>query len=201
MWNDIGVLTLTQPIPDVVYELLPSTAEATATLAPEATVDLVGYGVTTTDTMEFGIKTQGRATLVEVGTHELFIGKPGEQQNCNGDSGGPAFLDAAGERRVFGVVSRGPDSDPTCDHGGLHTRVDPYVSWIVSVAPQLCDELDCGATGVPRPREPEVPQDDDPPLGDPTSDAGGCRTATSLDSGLLLVLLAIGFGRRRSALG
>ena len=50
-----------------------------------------------------------------------------------------------GGRRMVGIVSRSPDDNLVCDHGGIDTRVDYYLDWI--------DEtLSAPDAGVPTPR-------------------------------------------------
>ncbi len=139
-WYDIGVLELAADAPTHDYEILPSPDEATA-LADVNQVGLVGYGLTSNDAYEVGVKHDGTADLVNVGDWELFIAQPGQQQNCNGDSGGPAFADLDGQRRIVGTVSRSPDSNTVCDHGGIDTRVNAYLDWIHQNADVPCGGL------------------------------------------------------------
>jgi MYXO-CTERM domain-containing protein len=135
-WYDIGILILDEEINDVPLEILPTPEEA-ENLVVGQIVELVGYGLTSTEGWEIGVKYHGSAHLVEVGDWELFISNPGEQQNCNGDSGGPALVDLGDGRRIVGTVSRSPDSNPVCDHGGIDTRVDAYLQWIHMTAPSI----------------------------------------------------------------
>lgn len=192
-WDDIGLVTLSAPVTGVAYEMLLSPAEAAESLAADAQLGLVGYGMTDPDQFVAGRKTQGQATIVEVGEHEVFLSKPGEQQNCFGDSGGPGFLDVDGNRRLAGIVSRGPDSNERCDHGGIDTRVDAYLPWIMETAPQLCEELDC-SSGAPR-----QPGDDE------EDEGAGCSVTPGSESGFPVLLfvgcIALWSRRRRRARG
>jgi len=194
VWNDVGVLVLAEPIVGVAYEHLPSAQEAEA-LTPDMALDIVGYGMTDVDETSFGVKTLGQATLVEVGTHELWIGSPGEQQNCNGDSGGPAFAGIEDGRLLVGIVSRSPDSNPVCDHGAIDTRVDAYMDWIKSVVPEFCEGPACTPGAEEPAPEPTEPVDD----GEPPADAspGGCRLGGGQKGGLWLVCAAAFLLRRR----
>ena len=166
---DIGLLILAQPITSVDYEILPGRFEASTALASGMSVEIVGYGMTDADSIDFGVKHHGVADLVEVGDYELLIGKTGQQQNCKGDSGGPGFIQIAGKRRLVGVVSRSPDTVITCDHGGIDTRVDSYLDWIHSHA-----EIPCGSGK----SEPCAEPDAGASVG---ADAGG--TAGGADAG------------------
>ena len=68
--------------------------------------------------------------------HEIIAGKPLLlHDSCNGDSGGPLFVEnAAGQWLLAGTTSRGTDRGPTmCGDGGLYVRVDLYQKWIASV--------------------------------------------------------------------
>jgi len=129
-WYDIGLLFLAEPITSVTPEIVATPTEA-AGLTVDMPIELVGYGVTTVDNQGGGVKYQGVGDLVVIGSHELQISMPGQQQNCYGDSGGPGFTDLGGERRIVGVVSRSPDADHAdCDIGGIDTRADAYLDWI-----------------------------------------------------------------------
>ncbi len=55
--------------------------------------------------------------------------------SCNGDSGGPAYIDVAGERVVAGLTSRATDNARNpCGGGGIYTRVDVHRDFIRQVA-------------------------------------------------------------------
>lgn len=54
--------------------------------------------------------------------------------SCNGDSGGPAYIEATGGRRVAGLTSRATEGFMTpCGDGGIYTRVDTQRSFIEQV--------------------------------------------------------------------
>lgn len=175
-WDDIGVLILAADVLDAEVAVLPTPDEAAA-LEPGFVLELVGYGLTSNEVFEAGVKHHGSGTLLQVGEHELFISEPGEQQNCNGDSGGPAFASLFGAVRIVGTVSRSPDTNPTCDHGGIDTRVDAYLSWIHSLV-----EVPCG--GLEEPCEACTGEDCD-------DDGGGCRIGTGNAPGMVILLLAL----------
>ena len=55
--------------------------------------------------------------------------------SCNGDSGGPAYIDVAGQRVVAGLTSRGTETARNpCGEGGIYTRVDVHLNFIRNVA-------------------------------------------------------------------
>ena len=75
-------------------------------------------------------------------TEVLFNQKDGKG-SCHGDSGGPAILQSGGKNLVFGVTSRGYDSDQgleaqqgavKCERMVIYTNVVPYLTWIKTVA-------------------------------------------------------------------
>lgn len=147
-WYDIGLLMLEKPIVNAAVEVLPTPDEA-ALLAVGQRVGLAGYGVTTIEGEDTGVKYVGEASLVEIGEAELLISSPGEPQNCNGDSGGPALIDFGNGLRLVGVVSRSPDDNRICDHGGVDTRADSYLEWIHSRVNIPCGGLagECVCSG------------------------------------------------------
>lgn len=50
---------------------------------------------------------------------------------CKGDSGGPVYIDIAGNRKVAGIVSRPPQKQtPICKGLTICTRIDVFASWI-----------------------------------------------------------------------
>jgi endonuclease G len=64
-----------------------------------------------------------------------FVAGGGGFDSCNGDSGGPAYIDVAGERVVAGVTSRATDNARSpCGGGGIYTRVDVHLDFIKQVA-------------------------------------------------------------------
>ncbi len=183
-WYDIAVLKLAQPVPDAAVEILPTVEEA-ALLAPDLMLQLVGYGLTSNDTFDLGVKYHGEGRLREVAEAELLISDPGTQQNCNGDSGGPALVDLGEGLRIVGVVSRSPDDNPVCDHGGVDTRTDSYLDFIHGLV-----DVECGGLADPC------------PCSGPNCPSGGCQAGAAGSggaAGLILVAgaLLIAIRRRR----
>lgn len=176
---DIGVLVLSEPIESVPFERLPSREEAASLLTNDVAVEIVGYGVTDEDTETAGIKHHGSASLGEAGEYEIVIANTKGQQNCFGDSGGPSLVGGADARRMVGIVSRTHGDAPGCTNGSIHTRVDPYLGWIRSAAPEICEGIVC---------------DDTPPISEApsTDESGGCSLGGSSGSSRPLVLLLFG---------
>jgi len=64
--------------------------------------------------------------------------------SCNGDSGGPAYIDAGGNRVLAGLTSRATEGFTTpCGDGGIYTRVDTQRDFINLVLKDagITDEL------------------------------------------------------------
>jgi secreted trypsin-like serine protease len=130
-FHDLALVLLERPLRGVAPEKLLSKSES-ATIAINAGVDLVGYGQMTHDTKLVGTKNRGRSKLVETRPFEWVIGAPSEPQNCDGDSGGPAFVKIAGKRRLIGIASRSFDDKAPCVSGTIHARPDAELDWIAA---------------------------------------------------------------------
>ena len=107
--GDFAYCTLAEPVTDVPIVPVLMGCEADE-LVPEAEVTLVGYGLD--DNAELGVKREVVTTVDSfINDSEVIVGGDGKGA-CNGDSGGPAFLQLAdGSWRVFGITSRGLDFD------------------------------------------------------------------------------------------
>lgn len=103
-----------------------------------ATVTLVGYGLTAVGDTTPAERRVAQTPILEVDANSFRFG-PTPAQTCAGDSGGPAFIDVAGGRRLAGVTSSG---DAACAAFAIDMRVDYYVA--AFLAPWL-DRLHPGA--------------------------------------------------------
>lgn len=172
-------------------EACPATIPANR-LALEGHVDepvvMVGFGVTTEEAEDAGIKRSGTATLFSVDPAEVNGLEDGELATsndpagtCNGDSGGPTFMTFGGVEVVVGVTSRGSlddrGQDEPCGRGrSIAVRADSYAAFI----DDFVAEHDPGADpdeGEPDPdpdpdRDPDddgyTPRDDEPDEDDPS---------------------------------
>jgi hypothetical protein len=116
--SDIGLAILSRPVPDIAPVTLP---EVDALLASAGHVTMVGYGCSADREFKRNYST---ATLASVSNYRAFY-NPAPASICNGDSGGPSFL----EDRVLSIHSA---------HDGLlnnDARVDisSALDWIKSV--------------------------------------------------------------------
>ena len=138
---DVAFCTLSEPVLDVPIVPILMGCE-TEILQPGQEVTLVGYGVT--DQGEFGIKHEVVTTINNLeGDSEVNLGGGGTS-SCNGDSGGPAYVQLEdGSWRVFGVTSRGTSGN--CADESIYGRMSPYVEWMedttgIDVTP--CHDVD-----------------------------------------------------------
>jgi MYXO-CTERM domain-containing protein len=198
---DIGLLWLAQPITSTDPMLIATPAEANAGLVDGLDLQLVGYGRTSNETNDFGIKYDAIADLVDFNESELQISPGGgAPQNCHGDSGGPAIVDFGAGQRVIGVVSRSAAAKNDCDDGGIDTRPDYYLQWIEDEINAACEGGACPDAGVPDAMP--APDAGSPDAGDPGAegdDSGCCSTGKGGGEAgaLLLGALVLGSLRRR----
>lgn len=107
------------------------------------TVRLAGYGNTDVDSMGgYGIR---RMVDVPLASNDPKYGADAETEfvagapfldrdSCNGDSGGPAYVQAGDHWYLVGATSRATESAVRrCGDGGIYTRVRAYDEWIRSV--------------------------------------------------------------------
>lgn len=158
---------------------------------------LVGWGRTTGDSDDYGVK---RETMSELQTFDDRLLRYGSAtaNTCQGDSGGPNFLiDDDGNEVVVGVTSFG---NVGCDQYGFGTNVAAYATdfvdpWLRMNDPDACadDGVCVGACGTQDVDCPDVL----PGAGGPVT--GGCGAAGGGGRGapVLLALAALLLVRRR----
>lgn len=136
--NDIGVVVLNEPVENgVVTPILPS-GQIDATLVAGTDVHVVGYGIYNMNTQAGGILYKALTPYMRRVQWEMLAGSPGNPDSCNGDSGGPAYVVAAGNLFLAGITSRAwAKSQSSCGDGGIYTLASEYVDWIQSVAGEL----------------------------------------------------------------
>ena len=147
--NDINVLIL-----DTLAAIPPSRVATAAQLGAATTVHLVGFGYNDPQLPKgFGTKREVKVPMGPVkrsdaddltafenltGFHaqyEFVAGRKGlGKDTCNGDSGGPAYVDTNSGPVVAGLTSRATrDADVPCGAGGIYVRVDMFREWINGV--------------------------------------------------------------------
>ena len=175
-------------------------------------VVMVGFGVTTEQAEDAGVKRSGTATLVSVDPAEVNGLEAGDLATsnqpagtCNGDSGGPTFMTFGGVEYMVGVTSRGSldeqGQEYPCGQGySIAVRADPYASFIRDFILEHDPAADPGEPDDPPddsddpPDDTDSPDDDDSPS-DP-DDGGevssGCQIGGhTAPGGLLMIGLAL----------
>ncbi|HZS42063.1 MAG TPA: trypsin-like serine protease [Polyangia bacterium] len=144
--NDVALLVLANA-PSVEPVDIASTAELDAALR----CTLVGFGYNDTNRpigfgikreLELGITLLQRAQGQDLAQQAAALGffpdaefvagrKALGLDSCNGDSGGPAFIETGDGYKVGGVTSRATlGGDRPCGDGGIYVRPDFYAGWM-----------------------------------------------------------------------
>jgi hypothetical protein len=138
MANDLCVLILAE---DAGVE--PRPLAGSGMLEAAGSVRLAGYG----NTDVFSSGGYGIRRVVDVplasddpkfgsdAVKEFVAGAPFlDRDSCNGDSGGPAYVEAGGSWYLAGATSRATASAVRpCGDGGIYTRVPAFEDWIKSI--------------------------------------------------------------------
>jgi secreted trypsin-like serine protease len=144
--NDLGVVILDEPIEGVEVEELDGRSSVSAALVGGTELTLCGYGQAEwTARGSAGLK-RDAVVYVDRSTNWELQSVDENPQQCNGDSGGPLFVEAGGGRRIAGIVSRSVAGSAMCDTGALYTRIGPYIDWI-NEASQDRDDGGCSVPG------------------------------------------------------
>jgi MYXO-CTERM domain-containing protein len=130
--NDIAICQLAEAVEDVPIVPILMGCE-TDVLEAGAEVTLVGFGIH--DTLgTLGTKYAVDVAVQQVGTDAILLGDATES-SCNGDSGGPAFMQLAdGSWRVFGVTSGAAANQAGCPQTAVYTMIHRYADWIESTS-------------------------------------------------------------------
>lgn len=151
--NDIAVLTLAEDAP-VQRASMNSFMDA-GWVGKQVT--LVGYGVTDGPSQSgAGTKRMVDVTIDQVDATTLHYTTEQGKTACNGDSGGPAYVEVDGNLVIVGVTSYG---DQNCQQFGVYTRVDTYLDFVF-------EQIAAAGPGNPDPNQPD-PNNPDPNNPDP----------------------------------
>ena len=149
---DVAVITLAVP----VTGLRPTPLDVTGGHAPGTSGTIAGFGRSGGGSADYGLKRAGAVSLATCGggisdTTSICwgfqnpIGAPGDDSNtCNGDSGGPLFVDAGSAFVVAGVTSGGSSNDCLAPDASFDARVSFYAPWIQGVGGEDLDNTSCG---------------------------------------------------------
>ncbi|MBR1032611.1 DNA/RNA non-specific endonuclease [Bradyrhizobium liaoningense] len=147
--NDINILILDQDA-----AVVPARLATTDQLKQASQVHLVGFGYNDPQLPKgFGVKREVRAPMGPIrrseadnltqfeqltgfhSAYEFVAGRKGlGRDTCNGDSGGPAYIDSNQDSLVAGLTSRATrDANVPCGAGGVYVRTDSFRSYINGV--------------------------------------------------------------------
>jgi len=212
---DVSVIKLATPITAVPPRKVAAACTFTQGWSTGTSVHLVGYGA-------IDIQAQGdNSKLYEVSVPltdptcasgngcQTAVSPDGEftaggagRDSCNGDSGGPVYLDTPRGTLLVGAVSRATDSATNpCGDGGIYVRIDKVTQWIETTTGRTLTKDECLTTP---PSDPENP-DPTGPASDPMNPddgfdgpiTGGCSAGGSSGAGFALLLGALLLRRRR----
>jgi endonuclease G len=152
--NDISVVMLEEDCQET-----PTPMATTAEITAARDTELVGFGYSDpVRPVGFGTKRRVSVPIAAVkrngddmsalegalgfsSAHEYVAGrKLLGRDTCNGDSGGPSFIEVGGAFKVAGVTSRAtlqPRGSAPCGNGGIYVRLDVYQDFIRDVAQQF----------------------------------------------------------------
>jgi len=149
-YEDIGLLRLGNAGP--ATPITPNTSFVSQGQA----VRIIGFGVTSANSGDSGIKRQGTGYVQQLDPYLLVLAS-NPSATCFGDSGGPTLADLGNGEVIIGVHSRS-----VCVTGYTEMRVDGYWSFINDFIAQgpSCDQDGQCASGCPAP-DPDCPCADD----------------------------------------
>lgn len=143
--HDQGIVILSQP---TSLRPLPINRQSLARSLLGRPVRIVGYGLDDgSQQTGAGIKRQALTKLGSIFANVILVGDS-RRGTCNGDSGGPAFMNIAGIETIVGTTSYG---NADCTDGGFDARVDTDLAFIEQYLPSdcrpACDGRSCGGDG------------------------------------------------------
>jgi secreted trypsin-like serine protease len=131
--SDVALISLTKPVP-APYVPVPILSP-NYVLKAGIQMLLAGYGMTENST--YGVLKSTEVPLYDVEGAILVTDQRHGTGACNGDSGGPAYLQAGNQLYVYGIT-RGPHADATdCSTFGEYTYASKYQDLITKAAAQM----------------------------------------------------------------
>lgn len=98
-------------------------------LKREVDVDIVSRRTSAADDLDADEQLLGYESDLE------FVAGGAGYDSCNGDSGGPAYIQTSTGPKLVGLTSRAKDqSNKPCGEGGVYTRIDAHLGFIESIA-------------------------------------------------------------------
>ena len=149
--SDIAILKLAAPVSGIA----PSRINTTAAPPVGTASTIVGFGISVDNASDSGVKRAGKAvtaactTPIPNSTHVCWnfvepLGLPGDNSNtCNGDSGGPLFINFGAGDQVAGLTSGG---EPSClpNSRSWDDSVFNDRAWVQTEAGADLDHATCG---------------------------------------------------------
>lgn len=151
--NDIAILELSQEVPDIepaeIFRGTPLVGDV---------LTIVGFGGVGTPEEgtdgTFGVKHEGQTTVDEVTDLQVnwTFDDANESNTAPGDSGGPGFIEVAGEFFIASITTAGTNVDGSLGDMSTNARVDAFADWIDETIGEVTDPSD--------PTEPTDPCDE-----------------------------------------
>ncbi|HYB99384.1 MAG TPA: trypsin-like serine protease [Candidatus Limnocylindrales bacterium] len=151
--GDVAVLTLATPVTGVS----PTPINTVGTPGTGTSADVAGYGITSGASADNGVLREGVVEIEGCGgevpesTHvcwafESPLDAPGVDSNtCNGDSGGPLFVDFSGTEFVAGVTSGGVSTNCLPADVSFDTDVFVHRAFIQGIGGSDLSSTTCGS--------------------------------------------------------
>jgi hypothetical protein len=151
--GDVAIVKLTTPVTGIA----PTPLDTTAAPAIGTPATIAGFGRSGGSNEDAGLKRVGDVTTASCtngvsGTTSVCwnfsdpVGPPGTDSNtCNGDSGGPLFVDFGGGDTVAGVTSGGTSSNCLPTDNSYDANVFFYRAWIQAQGGADLSNTSCGS--------------------------------------------------------
>ena len=150
--GDVAVLRLATPVTGIP----PTPIDTLGTFGEDAPATIAGFGNTGGGNDDYGLKRAGAITIAACTTgisdttsvcwnFDAPLGPPGtDSSTCNGDSGGPMFVDLGSGPTVAGITSGGNNYDCLPDDLSFDARVYHYRSFIQGIGGADLGNATCG---------------------------------------------------------
>jgi len=151
--GDVAIVTLAEPVTGIA----PSAINMARRADLGATGTIVGFGTTASgrrSTDDSGIKREGMVTTAQCAAditdaaHLCWSFLGGGSNSCDGDSGGPLFIDFGDGPVVAGVTSGGHSFDCLAPDTGFDSDTFVNRSWIIAAAGTDLGTASCGLPAV-----------------------------------------------------
>ena len=152
---DLAVIRLSTPVTGIAPAPL-----ATAAPAPGVPGTIVGFGRTGGGASDLGLKRSGAITTapctdgISDGTAVCWNFTGAGANSCNGDSGGPLFVDSGFGTAVAGIASGGRNESCLAGDFAFDASVAAYRDWIGAEGGPDLQHATCG--GVPQAGDPRT---------------------------------------------